>query len=230
MHLLEPETEATMEFRYKFDYSKLSDKQIVEKVLAEPHDEEAAAYLLHDRYAPLLNSLYRYFTQDDIWIDDCINELFIHLKGKDGSWRTLAAFEWRSTFGYWLKKVAFSKFKDLLTKLIENGGRNVSVDNDNPQKPTLQISDGGEDFEHLLRKIMFMEAVNNLNDDEKFVIIKRMEGYSSKEIAVLLDKKWKKYNIVKFNHDGEQVVANVAYVDSKAQKARKHLKEIMNNK
>lgn len=76
-----------------------------------------------------------------------------------------------------------------------------------------------------------MEAVNKLNDDEKFVIMKRMQGYCSKEIAMLLDKKWKKYNIVKFNHDGKQVVANVAYVNSKAQKARRHLKEIMiNNK
>ena len=220
-----------MEFQYKIDYSKFSDKQIVEKILAVPHDEEAAAYLLHDRYAPLLNSLYRYFTQEDFWFDDCINELFIHIKGKDGSWHALAAFEWRSTFGYWLKKVAFSKFKDLLPKLIENGGRNVSVDNDNPQKPTLQISDRGETIEHLLRNIIFMEALNKLNDDEKFVIIKRIEGYCSKEIAVLLDKKWKKYNIVKFNQNGEKVIANVAYVDSKAQKARRHLKEIMiNNK
>ena len=103
------------------------------------------------------------------------------------------------------------------------------TDNDNPQKPKLQISDGCEGFERLQRKIILMEAVNKLNDDEKFVILKRMEGYSSKEIAELLDMKWKRYNIVKFNHDGEQVVANVAYVDSKAQKARRHLKEIMNN-
>ena len=51
---IEPKTEVTMEFQYKIDYSKLSDKQIVGKILAEPHDEEAAAYLLHDRYAPLL--------------------------------------------------------------------------------------------------------------------------------------------------------------------------------
>lgn len=229
--MFEPETDATMEFQYRLDYSIFSDKQIVEKILAEPHDEEAAAYLLHDRYAPLLNSLYRYFTQEDFWFDDCINELFIHIKGKDGSWRALADFEWRSTFGYWLKKVALSKFRGLLPKLIENGGRNESVDNDNPQKPKPQISDGGEGIERLQRKIIFMEAVNKLNDDEKFVIMKRMEGYSSKEIAALLDMKWKKHNIVKFNHDGEQVVANVAYVDSKAQKARKHLKEIMiNNK
>ncbi|MBR4898940.1 MAG: hypothetical protein IKZ48_09160 [Prevotella sp.] len=147
-----------MELQYKLDYTKFSDKQIVEKILAEPHDEEAAVYLLHDRYAPLLNSLYRYFTQENFWFDDCINELFIHIKGKDGSWHALAAFEWRSTFGYWLKKVAFSKFKDLLPRLIENAGRNVSVDNDNPQKPTLQISDRGETTEHILHKIIFINT------------------------------------------------------------------------
>lgn len=36
-----------MEFQYKLDYSKLSDKQIVEKILAEPHDEEAEAFYTH---------------------------------------------------------------------------------------------------------------------------------------------------------------------------------------
>lgn len=218
-----------MDFQYRLDYSKLSDKQIVEKILAEPHDEEAAAYLLHERYAPLLKSLYRYCTQEDIWFDDCVNELFIHIKGKDGSWRALADFEWRSTFGYWLKKVALSKFRGLLRKLIENGGRNVSVGNDNPQRPILEISDGCESSERIQRKIMLVEALNKLNDDERFVIVKRMEGYNSREIAVLLDMKWKLDNTVKFNHEGKLVVASVAYVDSKAQKARKHLKEIMTN-
>lgn len=56
---IEPKADVTMEFQYKLDYNKLSDRQIVEKILAEPHDEEAAAYLLHDRYAPLLYRLYR---------------------------------------------------------------------------------------------------------------------------------------------------------------------------
>lgn len=218
-----------MKFQYRLDYSELSDKQIVVKVLADPRDEEAAAYLLHDRYAPLLRNLYSRFTQDYVWFDDCVNEIFIHLKGKDGSWHALADFKWRSTFGYWLKRVALSKFKILIPKLIENGGRNVSIDNDNPQKPKLQLPDGGEDFDRLLQKVLFLEAVKKLNGDERFVIMKRMEGYNSKEIAELLDMSWKKHNIVKFNNDGELVVADEAYVDSKAQKARKHLKEIMNN-
>lgn len=217
-----------MTFHYKIDYTKLSDRQIVEKILAERHDEEAAAYLLHDRYAPLLQKEYSCLTHDGSWYDDCVDDLFIYLRGKDHSWHALAAFEWRSTLGYWLKKVASSRFQDVLPKLIENGGRNVSIDNDDPEKPKVQIPDGGEEFyERRLRKVMLMEAIGLLQDDEKFVIIKRLQGYNSKEIAELLDRKWKEHNIVRYNHDGELVVANDKYVDSKAQKARKHLKRIM---
>lgn len=217
-----------MDFQYRLDYSKLSDKQIVEKILADPHDEEAAAYLFHDRYAPLLQKEYFRLTNDSSWYDDCVDELFIYVKGKDCSWHALAGFEWRSTFGYWLKKVARGRFQDVLPKLIENGGRNVSIDSDEPGKTKAQISDGGEGIhERRLRKIMLMEAIALLNDDEKFVITKRLQGYNSEEIAELLGKKWQEQNIVKYNHDGELVVANVKYVDSKAQKARKHLKKIM---
>lgn len=217
-----------MKFQYKLDYKILSDREIVEKILAKPHDDEAAAYLLHDRYAPLLQKEYACLTHDDTWYDDCVDEFFIYLRGKDDSWHTLAAFEWRSTLGYWLKKVARNRFQEVLPKLIENGGRNVSIDNDDTEKPKLQIPDGDEDsYERRLQKILLMEAIGLLNDDEKFVIIKRLQGYNSKEIAELLDKKWKEQNIVKYNHDGELVVANVKYVDSKAQKARKRLKRIM---
>ena len=67
-----------MEFQYKLDYNKLSDRQIVEKILAEPHDEEAAAYLLHNRYALLLYKLYMRLAKEDIWFDDCVDELFLH--------------------------------------------------------------------------------------------------------------------------------------------------------
>ena len=84
-----------MEFQYRFNYKDLSDKQIVDKILEVPHDEEAAVYLLHDRYAPLLHSLYRRLTKEDTWFDDCVNELFILLKGKDCNWHIIANFLWR---------------------------------------------------------------------------------------------------------------------------------------
>lgn len=217
-----------MDFQYRTDYNKLSDEQIVKAILADPHDEEAAVYLLHDRYAPLLQKEYSRLTNDGTWYDDCVDELFIYLRDKDDSWHALAGFEWRSTLGYWLKKVARSRFQEVLPKLIENGGRNVSIDCDDSEKPKVQIPDEGEViYERRLRKIMLMEAIGLLKDDEKFVIIKRLQGYNSKEIADMLDKKWKEQNIVKYNHGGELVVANVEYVDSKAQKARRHLKKLM---
>lgn len=95
-----------MEFQYRFNYNDLSDKQIVDKILAQPHNEEAAAYLLHNRYDPLLQKVYKRLTEDGSWFDDCVDELFMHLKGKDSTWHTLASFEWRSSFGSWLKGVA----------------------------------------------------------------------------------------------------------------------------
>ena len=220
-----------MDFHYKLDYSKLSDKQVVAKILAESHDEEAAVYLLHDRYTPLLHKLYRRLTTDDTWFDDCVDELFMHIKGKDGSWRILANFEWRSTFGYWLRKLAYSKFCEVLPKLIENGGRNVSIDNDDPKQPPVQLPDGGkETYERRMNKVMLMEAIGKLKDeDQRFAILKRLEGYKSKEIADMLKIKWQKYGIVKYNNDNEVVVPDEGYVNVHVQRAKKELKIIMSN-
>lgn len=220
-----------MKFHYKLDYSKLSDKQIVDRVLAEPHDDEAVAYLLHDRYTPLIYHLYHCFTADDTWFDDCVDELFIHLKGKEPAWNTLALFEWRSTFGYWLRRTAYTKFREILPKLIENGGNNVSIDKDYPQQPLVQLSDGDkESEERRMNKVMLMEAIGRLkDDDQRFVILKRLEGYRSKEIAELLKLKWEKHGIVRYNNDHEVVVPDAGYVDVHTQRAKKELKKLMSN-
>lgn len=219
-----------MKFHYRLDYSKLSDKQIVEKILAEPHDDEAAAYLLHDRYSPLLYHIYHCFTADDTWFDDCVDELFLHLRGQESAWNILAHFEWRSTFGYWLRRTAYTKFRDTLPKLIENGGKNVSIDKDNPQKPPLQLSDGGQESVNRMNKVMLLEAIGRLkDDDQRFVILKRLEGYRSKEIAELLKQKWEQRGIVRYNNDHEIVVPDAGYVDVHTQRAKKELKKLMSN-
>lgn len=220
-----------MDFHYKLDYSKLSDRQVVAKILAEPHDEEAAVYLLHDRYTPLLRKLYCCFTSNAIWFDDCVDELFMYIKGKDGSWRILVNFEWRSTFGYWLKRIAYSKFRDILPKLIENHGRNVSIDNNNPMQMPLQLPDRNkETTEHRMDLVMLMEAIGKLkDDDQRFTMFKRLEGYKSKEIAEMLKIKWKKYGIVKYNNDNEVVIPDEGYVNVHMQRARKELKIILSN-
>jgi RNA polymerase sigma factor (sigma-70 family) len=217
-----------MDLTPKITYKELTDKQVVELILALPHNEEAAAFLLYDRYDPLLHSIYNKLTRERFWYDDCVDELFIHLKCKDGTWRTLASFEWRSTLGCWLKGVAKHKFQEVLPKLIENGGSNLSLDanDDDPERTPIQLSDGGEeDYERRQRKVMLMEAIAALkDDDQRFVILKRLEGYDSNEIAFLLQKKWQKLGIQKYNNKGQLVVPDAAYVDVRTQRAKENLR------
>ena len=226
-----------MELQYRQNYKDLSDKQIVEKILEEPHNEEAAVYLLYSRYNNLLHSVYTQVMQkmfdksvySEYWFDDCETELFMHLRSIDGSWYPLARFEWRSTFGCWLKGVSHRKFMEVLPKLIDNGGFNVSIDSDDPQKPKVQILDEGENsYERRQRKVLLMEAIGQLeDDDQRFVILKRLQGYNSKEIAVLLQKKWQKHGIKKYNNKKELVVPDAAYVDVRTQRAKENLKKII---
>lgn len=218
-----------MEFQYRINYKALTDRQIIEKILAEPHDEDGAVFLLHERYSPLLRSLYKDFTKDQTWYEDCVNELFIHLKGKDCTWRPLVNFEWRGTFGSWLKGVARNKFREIIPRLIENNGKNESIEGEDSEKPEVQISDEGEEtYERHIRKVALLEAISKLQDgDQRFVILKRLQGYSSKEIAILLQKRWEKYGIVKYNNKKEVVVPNAAYVDVRTQRAKDNLKNII---
>ena len=225
-----------MAFEYLIKYNELTDREIVGRILAIPHNEEAAAFLLYNRYDPLLHSIYNKLTKERIWYDDCVDELFIHLKCKDGSWRTLASFEWRSTLGCWLRGVARNKFLEVLSKLIENGGSNLSLEanDDDPERPSIQQPDGGEEnYERRQRKVMLLEAIEKLKDeDQRFVIIKYLEGYSSNEIAILLQKKWKKQGIVKYGYKKnskvkEIVVPDAGYVDVRTQRAKANLRKIM---
>lgn len=220
-----------MGINHRIVYTELTDKELVGKILAVPHNEEAAAFLLYDRYDPLLHSIYNALTRERFWYDDCVDELFIHLKCKDGTWRTLAGFEWRSTLGCWLKGVAKHKFLEVLPKLIDNGGSNLSLDanDDNPEKPSIQLPDGGEeDYERRQRKVMLLEAIGQLkDDDQRFVILKRLEGYNSNEIAILLQKRWQKHDIVKYNNKGQLVVPDAAYVNVRTQRAKDNLRVLI---
>lgn len=223
-----------MEFTFRIDYKEMDDRTVVTQVLAIPHNEEAAAFLLYDRYDPLLRSVYNHLAANRHWYDDCVDELFIHLRGTDGSWHPLASFEWRSTFGCWLKRVARYKFIDVLQKLIDNERYTISLDVDGSNNPSVQIPDGGEeDYERRQRKVMLMEAIGQLkDDDQRFVILKRLEGYNSQEIALLLQKKWQRQGIVKYGYKKNSkekhiVVPDAAYVDIRTQRAKENLRVIL---
>jgi len=85
-----------------------------------------------------------------------------------------------------------------------------------------------EDYERRQLKVLLLEAVGQLDDpDQKFVILKRLQGYDSREIALLLQKRWEKHGIRKFNNRHEEVVPDAAYVDVRTQRAKENLRKII---
>ena len=222
------------------NYDGYTDKELVELAIQPPTgkkpSEEGVAFLLNNRYGPLLHKLYLeiYGKQHDLY-GDCLNDLFIYLKSGEPAWRKLINLEWRSSFGTWLGVTARRRFVEIKPILIGKCQNTLSIDGDtalstgNDRNP-IQLPDNGvEDFEEKERKVILMEAISLLKDaDQKFVMIKRLQGYNSKEIAILLQKRWAKHGIVKKNNKKQIVVPNAAYVDVRTQRAKENLQKIIN--
>ncbi|QUR44249.1 sigma-70 family RNA polymerase sigma factor [Bacteroides xylanisolvens] len=212
------------------NYAELNDKEIVNKIINKPYNEEAAAYLIYNRYDPLLHKLYReIYDKDPSWYEDCLGDLFGFLKGKERDWNKLRTFQWRSKFGAWLSSTARHRFIEIKPYLIGKIENPLSIDDTDGDKAPVQLPEnGGEEYERLERKILLMEAVGMLKDpDQKFVILKRLQGYNSKEIAELMKKSWAKHGIKKYDNKGNLVVPTSGYVDVRTQRAKENLKEII---
>lgn len=208
----------------KDKYTRLSDKELVDAIIKEgKHDEEAATFLLWNRYDGLLHKHFYNLIHLDLneWYDYSVTSLFMYLRGENGEWDKLRNFGWKSKFCYWFKKVSYNHFNDVREDLIEKGVIVVSIDEDGP----IDLIDG--DVERIRRKTELLEAIAQLQDiDQKFVVLKRLQGYNSKEIACLLQKMWDKNGIVRMDK-GHKVEASVGYVDVRMQRAKKELKKIM---
>lgn len=242
-----------MTLAFHQNYEAYTDKELVELAIPLGYgacnkqeaptgripNEEGVAFLLYNRYEPLLHKLYLeiYGTQYDLY-GDCLNDLFIYLRSGEPVWRKLINLEWRSSFGTWLGVTARHRFVEIKPILIGKCPNSLSIDgcsaNLSPsgesEMASMQLPDNGlEEYEDKERKVILMEAISLLKDaDQKFVMIKRLQGYNSKEIAVLLQKRWAKHGIVKYNARRQVVVPDAAYVDVRTQRAKENLQKIIN--
>ncbi len=227
---------------FQQNYEGYTDKELVELAIQPPTgkkpNEEGVAFLLNNRYDPLLHKLYLeiYGKQHDLY-GDCLNDLFIYLKSGEPVWRKLINLEWRSSFGTRLGVTARHRFVEIKPSLIGKCPNSLSIDGDtstssstgNDRKPVQLPDNGVEEYEEKERKVILMEAISLLKDaDQKFVMIKRLQGYNSKEIAILLQKRWAKRGIVKYNNKKQIVVPDAAYVDVRTQRAKENLQKIIN--
>lgn len=228
---------------FKHNYEGYTDRELVE-LATKPQtgkrpDDEGVAFLLYKRYDPLLHKLYLqiYGKQHDLY-GDCLDDLFGYLKSGEPAWRKLINLEWRSSFGTWLGITARHRFVEMKPYLIGKCTNTLSIDgnsanlsaSDKPERGAIQLPDNGaEEYAEKELKVILMEAISLLKDeDQRFVMIKRLQGYNSKEIAILLQKRWKKHGIVKYNNKKQIVVPDAAYVDVRTQRAKDNLQKIMN--
>lgn len=218
-----------MALTFRRNYSTLSDEALLEMITRAPHCEEAAAYLLYERYRPLLMKCYgRVFGADPQWLDDCLGDLFCFLRGVDGQWGKLAGFEWRCRFSSWLIRAASRRFLEMKPYLIGKLNFRLSISDDVEPDELTEVPDAEREFARREREVLMQEAVGLLRDaDQRFVVVKRLQGFNSQEIAEQMTEAWEQSGTVRVDSHGRRVTPTAAYIDVRMQRAKAALKLII---
>lgn len=196
----------------------MTDKELVDLVIN--NNKEAILYLLYDRYYKDLKYFaWKYNCLD--YLDELINHLYLHLRGNDLEWRRLKNFQWKSSIRTYLSSIASDQFLKYRKKMIDSIISNVNKgDHGNSNDP---IDDPDND----IRKVMLMEAISRLKNEEyRLILIKELEGYRHDEIAKMIEEKRKRENkVATYKH--EIVVPNAHYVDMIKARAVKEVRIIV---
>lgn len=217
---------------FKHRYENLSDKEIVDLIITEPFDEDAATYLIYDRYEPLCKSICFRTLNNMSRLDELQSELFMLLKGQKQDWQVLKSFQWRSSLSTWLNITAYNLSLDLRKKIIENEGENTSLDddwnNDESKRLTVDVPINEEkQLERHYNMLVLNEIIQQLkNPDQRFVVIKRLQGFSSKEVASMLERHWSQNNIVRYNRISQVIIPDSGYIDNLFKRGYDRVKKI----
>ena len=193
-------------------YKDISDKDLVGMILKG--NEEATLYLIYNRYEKDLRFLSMRYYDSLIYLDELSDELYIKLKGKNGDWAPLKSFQWKCSFRTWLNSVASHLFLEKRDELIGFGNKSVYIDETEENSEKLISSKKIEENQNL---VLLLEAINRLSDkDYRFVLLKDLEGYDSKQISVMLAKKRRDEGRLKTRTDKDgnanDIVPTSAYI------------------
>lgn len=208
-------------------FQGLTDQELVSRILSVPSDVEAAAYLLNQKYMPLLRKTYlKVFDGNDDWWEDCSQDFFIFMCGKHGDWRKLGTFHWESSLGTWLGKIAYNFFLEEKKRLIDS--HIILTETLSELLPERNHGAAWQVHSQEEQRLLLLESISLLPDpNQKFVLLRRLEGYDSQEIAEQMQLVWKRNGTVRFDSVGNRVVPSAAYVNVLAQRAKKNLKIII---
>lgn len=202
-------------------YKEMTDKEIVNLIISG--NEEAILYLLYDRYESDLKFYTWKLYNSLVYLEELINCLYIHLKGKHGDWQPLKTFQWKCEFRTWFCSVVYNLFKKKRNELIGFACNKDSIVVNSGEKPLPEpVLESTNQ-----RMVMLLEAINRLyNDDYRFILIKELEGYNHNEIAEMMVMKRERENKVTY-YKGQIVVPDARYIDMKKSRALKEIKIII---
>ena len=201
-------------------YDAYSEQELVRAILTG--NEEAAIYLIYNRYYKDLRYLCFDYCGSHEYIDDVCHEVYLLLKGKNGDWHPLSTWSGLSSFRTWLNSSVqhwLLKKRELLIGL--RGNELYSG-----EEPIEIVAT--EDVETNMNKVLLLEAIHRLkNAEQRLVILKELQGYSHKEIAVILNQVRRAENRIKRNNKGEEILADAAAIDVLKQRAIANLRQIL---
>ena len=213
----------------KNKYDSYSDRDLVDAILSG--NEEAAIYLIYNKYYRDLRYLCKDYCGSHEYIDDVCHEVYLMLKGNNGDWHPLSTWDELATLRTWLNKTVrnyFYRNRDFLIGLREK--KLYSEKEDEPD-PVENVESHYPSIEANMQKVLLLEAINKLkNTDQKLVILKEIQGYSHEEIAAILNQVRREENRIKIGRDGNEILADAAAVDVLKQRAVAQLRETLGAK
>lgn len=207
-------------------YDDYSERELINTILAG--NEEAAVYLIYNRYYRDLRYLCFDYCGSHEYIDDVCHEVYLLLKGKNGDWHPLSTWTGLASFRTWLNHTVQNYFRNKRDDLIGLREKKLYSEKEDDVDPVEKVESHYPSVEKNMQKVLLLEAINKLkNQDQKLVILKELQGYSHEEIAVILNQVRRAENRIKINKDGKEILADAATVDVLKQRAVEQLKETL---
>ncbi len=188
-------------------YKGMPDEYVLQEIETGHHAGEALFYLLFGRYADMLEIIYSRQPPALMGFDDFMLELDIRLF-KDGCQAVLGFRPEKATFKTYLGTIARNLLYDLREKDL----------------PTIDIFTLWEtlrDNDEREEVVRLVEAINSYPDkDSRYVLLKTIEGYKSKEIAAMLAGRRHEEGTL----DGKEEL-KPSYIDTLRSRALKAIRE-----
>lgn len=210
-------------------YDSLSERDLIEAILSG--NEEAATYLIYNRYYKDLRYLCFDYCGSHEYIDDVCHEVYLLLKGKNGDWHPLSTWTGLATFRTWFNKTVQHYLLNNRDYLIGLREKKLYSEKEDDVDPVENVEAHNTSIEENMQKVLLLEAINKLkNQDQKLVILKELQGYSHEEIAAILNQVRRTENRIKKDMNGNEIMVDAAAVDVLKQRAVAQLKETLGAK